>query len=440
MAGTGIPKPILEQVESQRYRDISFFLLKFGWSQAALWVILTVFLGVPGGILAATIAFVSYTIAFLVYSPGRRVLATAIWVVGTNCAVLAGTFIVHPLGHTSFLFMSVTGLPFVVFSIRRQLPLLVSFVALPIVLWFVSFAIGLTWPADVEFQIGPENAKLFIAPLVGFTVFASICFQIGYFAVVSMRYSHAAEASRRAAERASSAKTAFMSGISHEMRTPLNAIIGLSELLETEGGDRPGDKYGSYGGQIKSAGYDLLKMLERVMRFSDLLSHASELEVTTIKVADALQTAILRHRSEAEHINATLLVRNAAGFVFANEVALNEALDQLFENAIKYAGPKSEILLRADKGDRKNAVRLYVSDNGPGFAPKDIQAAFAPFERLGHATGTTFGAGMGLPIARLLTEAMGGKIGIEKSESGASVWIELREAPAPVDHIISPKT
>lgn len=433
MAGTGTPRPTIVEVENQRFRDISIFLLKFGWSQAVLWVILTVFLGVSGGIIAAAIAFISYTIAYAVYAPGRRVLATSIWVIGTNCAVLAGTFIVHPLGHVPFLFMSVTGLPFVVFSIRRQLPLLIGFVAFPIALWFVSFAFSLSWDPNAQFQIGPYEARLYVAPLVAFTVFASICFQIGYFAVVSMRYSNAAEASRRAAERASSAKTAFMSGISHEMRTPLNAIIGLSELLESNPSKELHAKQSNYAAEINSAGYGLLKMLERVMRFSDLLSHASDPELSPIKVADALQTAMMRHRAQAERENATLLVSNAAGIVRANEVALNEALDQLLENAIKYAGANKQIQLRAEKGARKDTLRLYISDDGPGFAPKDIEAAFAPFERLGQATGTTFGAGMGLPIARLLTESMGGRIGIEEAETGASVWIELREAPNPKD-------
>ncbi|WP_439570073.1 ATP-binding protein [Roseovarius mucosus] len=84
--------------------------------------------------------------------------------------------------------------------------------------------------------------------------------------------------------------------------------------------------------------------------------------------------------------------------------------------------------LRQGRG-RWRTVRvspITVSDNGPGFGAVDPALAFAPFERLAHATGTTFGAGMGLALARIKAEAMSGSVGIDFDvPKGARVWIEL---------------
>ena len=100
---------------------------------------------------------------------------------------------------------------------------------------------------------------------------------------------------------------------------------------------------------------------------------------------------------------------------------------QIVENALRYCGKGGVVSVDVTRHG-SGRVRIIISDNGPGFGAFDSDLAFAPFERLDHAAGTTFGAGLGLPIARIKAEVMAGRVGIALGlEKGAQVWIELPE-------------
>jgi two-component system cell cycle sensor histidine kinase PleC len=203
----------------------------------------------------------------------------------------------------------------------------------------------------------------------------------------------------------------FIARLSHEMRNPLNAIIGFSELLQQRAFGPLGDaKYSEYVQHIR-AGADLLKnLVDEVLDMSRIEAGHWTMNREPVAVAKLVNDAAHLLEAQAMQKGAALSIGNLFDCkIFADRHALMQVLLNLGGNAIKYCQPSVAIEFTCERIDAKT-VAIVVADNGPGMSQDELTGALEPYGR-GLAKQAP-GTGLGLPIARALTLANGGKFTI----------------------------
>ena len=227
---------------------------------------------------------------------------------------------------------------------------------------------------------------------------------------------------REEAERANRAKTAFLSRMSHEVRTPLNSILGFAQLLvdDLDGSDRESVE------RILRAGNHLRQLIDDILDLSSIEAGETAIRLEPVDVAAAVDESIVLMEPLARRSSVRLIRRDAPEaptVVLADAQRLKQTLLNLISNAIKYGGSDSEVIVRIE--GRRERARISVIDSGPGIPAEHLPKLFTPFER-GSARGSGIeGSGLGLALTKNLVEAMGGEIGLETGSGGSIFWIDL---------------
>ncbi len=238
---------------------------------------------------------------------------------------------------------------------------------------------------------------------------------------------------RQEADRANRAKSTFLSRMSHDLRTPLNAVLGFAQLLENDSlsaEQRDGVK------QILRGGRHLLDLINEVLELARIESGRLALSPELVSVDHVVQEAVDLIRPLAAERAVAIEIDFAAQapearWMFADRQRIRQVLLNLLSNGVKYnrRGGRLRIAGQALPGGR---CRISVSDTGAGIRPEHLQVIFQPFERLGADQTATEGTGLGLSVAKGLVEAMGGTIGVESAvDQGTTFWFDLARADAP---------
>jgi two-component system cell cycle sensor histidine kinase PleC len=210
---------------------------------------------------------------------------------------------------------------------------------------------------------------------------------------------------------AGTAKTAFLRTMSHELKTPLNAIIGFADLLRNTPGRFSAEQLGEYAELIHGAGNNLLRLLNQILDLTKIAAGRYELNRSTMESQCAVRTALDAVAAMAAD-KAIVLDESAvpgACPVNADEGALTAMLQQLLENAIHFSPEGSTVRLIA--GQENGGTWLSVCDNGPGVAAKDLPRILEPFEQVGRGTADhSGGAGLGLTLVKALAELQDGAL------------------------------
>jgi signal transduction histidine kinase/CheY-like chemotaxis protein len=235
-------------------------------------------------------------------------------------------------------------------------------------------------------------------------------------------------AARDTAMQATQAKNSFLSSTSHELRTPLNSILGFAQLLQlSELGAEDSDGVD----RILGAGRHLLALINELIDIARIESGDLGLSLEPVLVRSLIQETIrLMAPIAADRSIAIIQDRvHPVLAVYADRQRLAQILVNLISNAVKYNHKDGSITIScAEAGTGQ--VDIVVTDTGPGLAPDDIERIFIPFERLGAERTAVEGTGIGLPLARALTEAMGGQLAVSSVlDQGAAFTVSLPRAP-----------
>jgi signal transduction histidine kinase len=212
---------------------------------------------------------------------------------------------------------------------------------------------------------------------------------------------------------ADTAKTALMRTMSHELKTPLNAILGFSDLLRMSADRFSPEQISEYAGLIHMAGGNLLKLINQILDLTKIAANRFPLRRRALPAGGALWAAADAHMGRATEKNITIEIADCEAdlLVDADENALNGMIGQLIENAVTFTQDGGKVCVSAARDG--GAIRFTVADNGPGVAPEDLQRIQQPFEQVGRGiTDHTQGTGLGLPLAQGLAELHGGKLTI----------------------------
>jgi signal transduction histidine kinase len=244
------------------------------------------------------------------------------------------------------------------------------------------------------------------------------------------------ETARSVAEKANLAKSDFLSSMSHELRSPLNAILGFAQLMESE--LPPPTRLQKEGiAQILQAGWHLLRLINEILDLARIESRQMAMSVEPVSLAEVLSECqgMIEPQAKQRGIKLAFPVPDTPLFVLADRTRLKQVLINLLSNAVKYNVSEGTIEAICSKG-AQGCLRISIKDSGAGLSAEQLDQLFQPFNRLGQEDGTEEGTGIGLVVAKQLVELMGGTIGVESTVGAGSVfWFELVSVSEPLPSI-----
>lgn len=235
-------------------------------------------------------------------------------------------------------------------------------------------------------------------------------------------------AAKETAEKASRAKSEFLSHVTHELRTPLNTVLGFTQLLEAYEETSPRQQEALQ--EIHNSGRHLLELITKILDLAKIESGDIELLLTPVPCHELIQECLDLTKPLADqqniqlHFDPTQLqdIR-----VIADSTRLRQALLNLLSNAVKYNPEGGQVTVSTVPVDSR--LRILVTDTGPGIPLEQQSKLFQPFSPLNATYQKEEGMGIGLVISKALTTLMGGQMGFESTpEKGSTFWIELAMA------------
>lgn len=243
------------------------------------------------------------------------------------------------------------------------------------------------------------------------------------------RMSDSARAAQVRAERASEAKSRLLANVAHEIKSPVGGIIGIGELWQT-----------GQLGPVTQTEAEMAAMLVKTARQVEALTHdlldvaraesgAVKVDLRPTDVCGVLEDVRrgLALRPDAAGLRLEMVCEGDGLVALADSQRLTQVIGNLASNAVKYGASGGVVTFRASR--IQTGVRIEVADKGPGLSIEKQTQLFEPFNRLGLERSTVEGHGIGLALAKRMTELQGGSIGVDSvAGAGATFWVELSAA------------
>ena len=233
----------------------------------------------------------------------------------------------------------------------------------------------------------------------------------------------------RAAETANKAKSTFLSNMSHDIRTPMNAIIGFTTLAVSNIDDKK--RVRDYLGKILSSSNHLLSLINDILDMSRIESGKIHLEETEVSLSDVLHDlkTIISGQIHAKQLELYMDAMDVTNEnVYCDKTRLNQVLLNLLSNAVKFtpAGGTVSVRIRQYPGKVKGSelYEIRVKDNGIGMSQEFVQKIFSPFERERTSTVSRIqGTGLGMAITKNIVDMMGGTIEVQTEQGKGTEFI-----------------
>ncbi len=262
---------------------------------------------------------------------------------------------------------------------------------------------------------------------------------------VTGQHQYLKDQSRVEAEAAGKARSRFLANISHEFRTPLNAILGLQQLILQKGDLEDSDKKNL--DLAHQSSMQLLDLLNNVLEIAKIESEDIVLEERRFNLEPLRQSIDTMFRSQADRHAIEYSVRITSElpeFIVGDEGKIRQILIHLIGNAFKFTS-NGEIRITFSRGDEQN-IFIEVADTGSGISPDRMATLFEPFQQLKRENTKGEGSGLGLAICKNYVNAMGGSIHVDSEENKGAcfrltlpVLVEAEEkAPEPQRDVIEP--
>ncbi|MBC8021209.1 MAG: PAS-domain containing protein [Methyloceanibacter sp.] len=241
-----------------------------------------------------------------------------------------------------------------------------------------------------------------------------------------------------ALEAADRLKTAFISHVSYELRTPLTNIIGFSELLASPVAGPLTDRQRDYLGDIRLSGRTLLAIIDDILDLATIDAGALELKLAPVKVSDVVEQAVqgVEERLKQNHVALDIEIEPGIDEFVADRKRVTQMLYNLLSNAIGFSDAGGKVALRC--GRRNSLIAFTVADQGVGIPADYQQAVFDRFESRSHGSRHR-GAGLGLAIVKSLAELHGGSVSLDSAPGrGTRITLLLPHGREPAGESSAP--
>jgi signal transduction histidine kinase len=248
---------------------------------------------------------------------------------------------------------------------------------------------------------------------------------------------HTADLARQTAERANLAKSQFVTALSHELRTPLQAITGFTENLQTL--DLSADQRRVALERIGLASAHILSIVDDVLDLARVEAGAMPIDLCEVDAHVVIAESIDLIQPLADRRGVTVERTGPAIAVRADRRRLQQVILNLVSNAVRFSPANSTVLIATEAADDRTGgpARVHVTDHGPGIPKELLARLFVPFDRLGADAGREGGAGLGLVLARRLTEAMDGTLELTSVIGvGTHITVTLSTIPPTAGRVV----
>lgn len=237
-------------------------------------------------------------------------------------------------------------------------------------------------------------------------------------------------AARDEANHANQAKSEFLSSISHELRTPMNAILGFAQLIECDPEIQPEQRENAQ--EILRAGHHLLGLINQVLDLARVESGTIKVNLEPVELDWVLDECLSLVTSLAQRYNIAIKTDGIArAVVYADRLRLKQAILNVLSNAIKYNRSGGEVHLHLSYSDDGQRLYLHITDTGIGIPSERFADVFEPFNRLDWENSAVEGTGIGLPLTLKLLELMGGDMQLDSVVGqGSTFTLDLPKALA----------
>ena len=236
------------------------------------------------------------------------------------------------------------------------------------------------------------------------------------------KYVRALESRNRESEEANRLKTEFLRNVSHELRSPLQTVIGFAELLTEENAGPLTEKQKCFVGHIQADARHVLDLVNDLLDLSKIEAGRFELQLETFHIGPVIDEACssIRPRATAKSLDIQTEV-SIPGAVLADRLRFKQILYNLLSNAVKFTPVGGKV--RVEAAPRNRFAEISISDTGTGIPEDKHQAVFDKFYQLRPATGgRSEGTGLGLAITKRLIEEHGGTIWLKSKPGGGSCF------------------
>lgn len=289
----------------------------------------------------------------------------------------------------------------------------------------------------------PQNLRTASAARVSWEFVLPYSFAILFFnwlaivisVVVGVKIMEQLQAALRKVEESDRVKSTFLASISHEWRTPLNAISGFAQLMSRDG-QIPEDARRS-AGLIQSAGSQLLTVVNELLDLHQLQDGSMEFGFQLCHIQPLIDTALASQRESAKSADISLMAAGAATnpTIWVDPHRFTQVLSGLIGNAIKFNQPNGQVSVHWESDGY--SVTLLVRDDGPGIPRHLHHRVFKAFDRLGAESGPVAGTGIGLAVCQQLIHRMGGQIGFSSDAgAGCEFWVQFPQAESVLGEVV----
>lgn len=222
------------------------------------------------------------------------------------------------------------------------------------------------------------------------------------------------------------AKNKFIALTTHELRTPLSAMVASAEVLNMGLYDSE-EELNQFIQLIYDQGLHLTQLVNDILDFAKIQAGKMDYFIEEKDIAQLVSRRLENFKSMADYADIEMTSELTPEFpllAYFDEMRLQQVVDNIITNAIKYNVSGGKIKIYAECEEDK--IRIFVEDTGRGIAPDQLEKVFDEFETLGQVALHHQGTGLGMPISRRMMEAMGGNIFVKSVENkGSTFWIEI---------------
>ena len=383
-----------------------------------LWAIMTFILGVKDLSFFLIVIFSLFLISAFLSKKGFPEIARIFFILLFNISIAYVSCYLGKEASVEFFLIFAIGLPFSLYSYRKEKLLIVIFCFVPFLFWLLLFLTDFSFFVDVELNNATRTRNIVYHVSITLTLLL-VVFQLIFYSYSNARVNTSAHSTKQEAIDASNAKSQFLSTMSHEIRTPLNAVIGLSHIL---GDNNPREDQAPNIEALNYSGKILLNLLNNVLDFSKMQSTNIELDNIPVDLSGAIKQIKKVHEASClrKGIDMNLEIGDDIPFVWIDIVRFNQVINNLVTNAIKFT-EKGSVTLRIKKiNQNEETLELLteIIDTGIGI-PKDKQdSIWEAFTQASSSTNRLYGGtGLGLPIVKSIVKSMGSEVKID-SELG----------------------
>ena len=287
----------------------------------------------------------------------------------------------------------------------------------------------LSFMPEKDLNVNTENWLL-----IGF-VSAGLLILFVFDLAIMLSFNKQLQASAREAEKANKAKTDFLSTMSHDIRTPMNAIIGLTTIAEKNLGDT--ESVGENLRKITMASNHLLTLINDILDISKVESGKLNLSPQTFSIVEVVENLVNISQPMIKEKNIDFNFRTSRmeiEYLYADRLRLNQIYINILSNAIKYTEPCGHVSvdMREEESPTPGCVRLTytVSDSGIGMSPEFMENMYQPFSRQTDSRVNSIqGTGLGLAISKQMVDLMGGTIDCQSEQGKGTTFTVILDIP-----------